>query len=444
MELSKTKWPTVPLGSLATFRNGVNFTKDNFGKGIKIVGVSDFKDFTSPRYELLDEINPKGIVKNEDFLQKKDILFVRSNGNRQLIGRSLFIDKEGEPITHSAFTIRTRFHDDSAFSRFYAYVFRTPLIRHKLTAIGGGTNISNLNQQILSSLEVPHPEISIQKKISAILSNYDELINNNLRHIQILEEMAQSLYREWFVNFRFPGYEKVQMVNSPMGRIPNGWDVLVLENLISHHIGGGWGKEEEESNYTEPAWVIRGTDIPKTRHCQIGSVPYRYHTQSNLASRTLQPSDVVFEVSGGSKDQLLGRTLFISEELLRAFSGDVVICASFCKKIRPNPEIYRSELLYLSFLHGYESGEISQYQVQSTGISNFKWTNYIQQTKRIIPPNPLQNKFGKIIEPIFNQIGVFGLKIRNLRQSRDLLLPKLISGELDISELDIKIPEEAA
>ena len=140
------------------------------------------------------------------------------------------------------------------------------------------------------------------------------------------------------------------------------------------------------------------------------TVPYRYHTLSNLRPRQLTAGDIIFEVSGGSKGQPLGRTLYISSELLSAFGGERVICASFCKLIRPDTRLYSSEILYLSFLEAYDSGEIEQFQVQSTGISNFKWTEYIRQTHRGIPPGAVQARFGELVNPLFSQIATLGLK----------------------------------
>lgn len=198
------KWPTKRLNQLAEFRNGVNYNKNSFGKGVKVVGVSDFQDYTKPRYDELEQINPDGIVTERNILRDGDIVFVRSNGNRELIGRSLFIEQPPEEVTHSAFTIRLRFNSSEVYPKFYAYCFRTPLIRQGLMASGGGTNISNLNQDILNALEVPLPPLPVQRRIAGILSAYDELMENSQRRIWILEAVARTLYREWFVELRLP------------------------------------------------------------------------------------------------------------------------------------------------------------------------------------------------------------------------------------------------
>ena len=297
-----------------------------------------------------------------------------------------------------------------------------------------GVGVPTLNRNHLDSLEVKVPTLSTQRRIAEILSAYDELIENSQLRIKLLESMARALYREWFVHFRFPGHEAVPLVSSALGAVPAGWDVKKLESLMIDHIGGGWGKESPDDDHTEPAWVIRGTDIPDARSSQVSGVPHRFHTPSNLRSRKLAAGDILFEVSGGSKGQPVGRTLLITSEVMAAFGGDV-ICASFCKRIRPDADGYGAELLYLSFLEGYESGEIEQFQVQSTGISNYKWTEYIAKTERLVSPAPLRSRFREHVAPLFTQVATLGLQIQNLRRTRDLLLPRLLSGQIDVEAM---------
>src|SRR6266446_804865 len=124
-----SRWPFVKLESLADFKNGLNFSSDNFGRGLKVIGVTDFQDYFYPRYDEVEEINPNGVVRDVDYLEEGDVLFVRSNGNPNLIGRSLFIKKLPEKMSHSGFTIRLRFKSDKIFPPFYVYLFKSSLIR---------------------------------------------------------------------------------------------------------------------------------------------------------------------------------------------------------------------------------------------------------------------------------------------------------------------------
>lgn len=170
------EWDVVKLRDIAQFRNGVNFSNQNYGHGIKIVNVKDFKDKIYLETDNLDEINAKDIIKPYDLLQNDDLLFVRSNGNPDLIGRCILIKELHEPCTHSSFTIRGRFVLKNINSEFYVGLFRTPHIRIALTNAGAGTNISNLSQSILSKLIVPLPPLPEQRQIASILSAIDDTI----------------------------------------------------------------------------------------------------------------------------------------------------------------------------------------------------------------------------------------------------------------------------
>ena len=425
----RDRWHTAPLGTLAEFRNGVNYNKSNFGTGIKVIGVSDFQDHVRASFDQLEEINPEGVVRKEHLLRDGDILFVRSNGNRELIGRSLFVSGLHESVTHSAFSIRLRFTSPQCCPRFYAYLFRSTLIRQALSMYGGGTNISNLNQGILEQLEVPLPTIPAQERIASILSAYDDLIENNTRRIKILEQLAQMVYRDWFVNFRFPGHQKVKMLESELGLLPDRWSTPTLEQVLEHVIGGGWGEDRQSSEFTVPAYVIRGTDIPGARHGAVANCPLRWHKESNFKTRKLQAGDLVFEVSGGSKGQPVGRSLLLGQTLLGQWDKDV-ICASFCKLLRPKSGL--SAALYCFLTEAYTNGVIEKYQVQSTGISNFKFTAFANEVRMPMPPPTVMARFIEVVTPMFDAIASFGKRNANLRTTRDLLLPKLICGELPI------------
>ncbi|MFH1933621.1 MAG: restriction endonuclease subunit S [Pseudomonadota bacterium] len=153
-------------------------------------------------------------------------------------------------------------------NRFVYYLLKTNL--DMIQTYGSGTIFRAINKAETNNLPFTVPSLPTQHKIAAILSAYDDLIENNLRRIKILEEMAQTIYREWFVKFRFPGHENVRMVDSPLGKIPEGWEVANLSDLVDTQYG-----------YTESATVekvgpkfLRGTDINKTSFVDWSQVPY--------------------------------------------------------------------------------------------------------------------------------------------------------------------------
>jgi len=150
-------WTQKPFGEMATFRNGINFTKTSKGEAIKILGVKDFqKNYWAP-LEAFDSIIPDGVVPEADTLKKNDIVFVRSNGNPELIGRCLLVGDVTEKTTHSGFTIKARLHSDEVSPTYLCHFLKSGKTRRTMIDGGNGANIRSLNQGTLSRIPVPYP-----------------------------------------------------------------------------------------------------------------------------------------------------------------------------------------------------------------------------------------------------------------------------------------------
>ncbi len=415
--VAKVTWPSKRLGELAEFRNGVNYNKSSFGEGVKVVGVSDFKDYTKPRYGELEQINPEGIVTERNILRDGDIVFVRSNGNRDLIGRSLFIDQPPEEVTHSAFTIRLRFNSSEVHPKFFAYCFRTPLIRHGLTASGGGTNISNLNQDILNALEVPLPPLSVQRRIAGILSAYDELMENSQRRIRILEAMARALYREWFVHFRFPGHEKLPRVASPLGDIPQGWEVKKLADVAEVN--------RAQINARNAPEELHYIDISSVSPGQIDTITtYAFADAPGRARRIVQNGDVLWSCVRPNRRSYV--QVMHPEPNTIASTGFAVLTA---RKV-PFTFLYFATTTddFVVYLTNNATGAAYPAVTAAT----------FEKADLLIPSAPLFRKFGEATIAMVEQIHTLQHQVRSLRQTRDLLLPRLLSGatlRADVTQL---------
>lgn len=407
-------WTRIYLGDVAEFKNGLNFSKDQYGQGVKYISVADFKDYFAVKTDDLAELKADFINPNY-FLKEGDILFVRSNGNKELVGRNLFIENTIEPLTFSGFCIRARFIKEDLLPKFYAYLFKSNFFRNTLSANAGGTNINNLNQGILSNLDIPKPPLPTQRKIASILSAYDDLIENNLKRIKLLEEKAQLHYKELMQEM---SYSKTKQED-------------YIRDCLNFYIGGGWGEENYKEGFTEPAFVIRGTDIPDAKKGEVKGVPLRYHKESNLASRNMQAGDIVFEVSGGSKGQPVGRSILFTEKMLQQF-GKPVMCASFCKMLRPNENI-TPEFFYLYLLASHENGVIAQYEKNSaSNIVNYGFEEFIGEQKITIPKEAELKAITEKVKPIFTLISTLGEQNSKLREARDILLPKLMNGQIEV------------
>lgn len=298
-----------------------------------------------------------------------------------------------------------------------------------------GAGVPTLNQNHLQKLKIKIPTLNVQQKIAAILSTYDDLIGINQNRIQLLQDMAEELYKEWFVRFRFPDWETTKFVKG----VPEGWISYTLSDLVDYYIGGGWGEESPNMEYSEPAYVIRGTDIPNLNSSVFKGVPFRYHKLSNINSRQLQEYDLVFEVSGGSTNQLLGRNTMISKSLLERFDNKVM-CASFCKLIRFNLEKVNPYFMkyYMKLYYDYDL--VGVYQVQSTGISNYQFESFLKHQTLLVPDHSIMDEFESLVKPIAREIENLGGQVEMLETIKNELLPRLMSGKLSVEDLDIAFP----
>ena len=316
---------------------------------------------------------------------------------------------------------------DGLNSKFFYYWIQSRAGRVQLAKCTIGTSQAAYTIERLKEIEAPRHSSDQQKRIADILSVYDDLIENNRRRIALLEEAARLLYREWFVRFRFPGHEHVKIEDG----LPEGWGRSVPSGIIANHIGGGWGKDQPQGKESEPAFVIRGTDIPRVESGDISSVDLRFHGATSLLSRVLVPYDVVFEVSGGSASQPVARTLLLTEERLKLWNSDVV-CASFCKRFTFSTA---ADALYF-FFHIREHrdrGDVLVYQKESaSSLKNFNFDGFMSSYEFPIPPIPLRKLFFESIDPIVRHQSVLAAQIQQLTQVRDLLLPRLMNGEIKV------------
>jgi type I restriction enzyme, S subunit len=196
------KWVKRTLGALASFRNGINYTKDSKGQRVKIVGVKDFqKNFWIPS-ENLDTVVIDGELNELDRLQKGDVLAVRSNGNPELIGRCMIAGDVHGKVSHSGFTIRIRLSNSDVLPQYLCHFMKRPSLRRQLTDSGTGTNIKSLNQQTLSNLIIPVPSIPEQNVIVAKLESFSKetrrLESIYRRKLAALDELKKTLLHKAF------------------------------------------------------------------------------------------------------------------------------------------------------------------------------------------------------------------------------------------------------
>lgn len=430
---------SLRFGDVAEFRNGLNFAKSSRGKGCALIGVPDFQNRFTPNYDELAEIDPTGIVKPEDYVKKGDILFVRSNGNKELVGRSLLIDREFTAL-FSGFCIRARIHSEKFDPVFCAYFTKTATFR---SSISGhvGTSINNLNQGILGDIALPPFSLSDQKAIVSVLSALDAKIELNQRMNEELEGMAKLLYDYWFVQYDFPmsaaqakALGKPHLTGHPYrtsgGKmtynetlkrdIPEGWNLNMLGDIVES-ISTGLNPRKHftlgsGSNFYVTIKSIEHGKLLLDSKCDRidDSALSRIDQRSNL-----RPGDILF-----TSIEPVGR-LYLIQETPKNWNINESLFS-----IRPNREkVNSSYLYYLLSSHdckGYckkvSTGSIHQ-GIRIAALRDYTFA---------LPEKQLLEAYSIICEPLLKQVHTLNKQNEELAQLRDWLLPMLMNGQVSV------------
>lgn len=333
-------------------------------------------------------------------------------------------------VTSKCWPLNTALYSKDCRSNVPQYIYYYLQTMH-LEQYNAGAGVPTLNQNHLQRLKILVHEPSEQTIVASILAAYDNLIENNNKRIKILEQMAENLYKEWFVRFRFLDYQNTEFENSELGKIPKTFSVVKMKDVIDDYIGGGWGNDDPDKSFSIGAYVIRGTDFPNVKKGDISSCPFRYHKASNYSSRRLKKDDIIIEVSGGTAEQPVGRTIIITEDIINRFGGKV-ICASFCKMLRLKHNAISPMYFIYWMNYLYQSRIIDKFQLQSTGIINFKFEYFLRKGDVLLPPQDIMIDFTNKVEKIKDQINKIAEINDNLIKQRDMLLPRLMSGKLEV------------
>ncbi len=401
-----TEWKKVKLGDIATFSNGINFGKESYKAGVKLIGVSNFGNRFFPDYDELEEVD-ENVLRPNDYLKNGDIVFVRSNGNKELVGRCMLIQNPPSTVTYSGFCIRARLNNiDENCPSFFAYYFKSKDFRKAMSNTAVGANIQNLNQGLLSNHIFYLPPLETQQKIAGILSAYDDLIENNRKQIKLLEEAAQKLYKEWFVKLNFPGHENVKIVDG----VPEGWIETDI-NSICTKINAGGTPNRKKSEY----WNNKDVKWFKTKELQdcwlYDSEEYISQKGLENSSAKIFPKNTILMAIYASPT--LGRLGIITNE---ACCNQAALC------MIANEEIISYQWLYLKLM---ELREYFNSVARGAGQQNIS-ADVVKNKNILLPPKSLLDNFTKMIKPYFDKIKYLQNQIQLLQSARDKLLPKLM------------------
>ena len=287
--------------------------------------------------------------------------------------------------------------------QYYFQALKSSFVQAGLQMRATGTTVAGIKQSELRQVKIPCYPLPTQRKIATVLSAYDDLIENNTRRIEILEEMASAIYREWFIEFRFPGHEQVPMVESELGLIPQGWEIVKTEQIVKR--------------------VSSGKKYNQKTVEQVGSVPVLDQGRSGIIGYHNDAPGVV-----ASKDEPI--IVFANHTCYQRVIQFPFSAIQNVLPFLPHPEKHRN----IYWLHWATKDLVD--------FNDYKghWPEFMSK-ELPLPPAAICEQFCEFIKPMVQLTHSLGKRDQNLRQTRDLLLSKLISGEIDVSELGINVSE---
>lgn len=307
-----------------------------------------------------------------------------------------------------------RITSNSANSKFISYQLSTPELKGWITSHAVGTTMPNLNTNILQHVPLSLPPIREQLAIVEVLSSIDEKMFLLHRNNKTLQQLAEALFRLWF---------DLEEHSSTLGK---GY----LGDFFNETIGGEWGKEFADEQHFLKVKCIRGTDIGDLDN-GIPQPPTRFVKELKFDKCKLQPGDIVIEISGGTDDQSTGRSHYVDQNIL-ALLGGKVIFSNFCRLLRPVSSNYTYFLsVYLSII--YQRGDFFNLENGTSGIKNLDLKSFLYKEEFNLPTKEQIETYNKTVSPLFTKVTSNLLQIQKLETLRDMLLPKLMSGSVSVT-----------
>jgi len=408
-------WPLQRIGDISRYVTvGYVGTQSNLfvDSGIPLLRGQNVRpyvlDLTNLKY-ISSEIHAKW---RKSALKPGDVVIVRVG----YPGTACVIP-EGIGELNAASLVIVRPDPDLANSQYLAYVLNSGFGKERIASLLVGSAQQVLNTGTVAAMEIPCPSLPVQIKIAILLSFYDDLIANNNRRIKLLEEIAQRLYREWFVDFRYPGHEGALLVDSELGPIPQEWVVRNLFDVAD--VTFGFPFKSQLFNETVGMPLIRIRDIPTGESAT-------FTPEEPDARYRIHDGDILVGMDG---DFHMGRWSAGEAWLNQRVVRFRIISDAFCR--------------YALFLALEKPISDWNQAIVGTTVAHLG-KRHLELIKVLTPTAAVGQTLSALLDPIFDLEINLRKVTRQLRVARDLLLPRLISGEIDVTDLEIAMPEMAA
>ena len=360
----------------------------------------------------------KASTLSKHFLEVGDIVLAR----RGDIGRCAYVAPQNAGWLCGTGSMKLSLPDGPLSSKYLFYLLQTDSVIGWLNGVSVGATLKNLSAGAVSELPLCFPALELQHSICAILDALEELIENNQQRIRLLEETARILYREWFVNFRYPGHEDVPLVDSELGPIPGDWEICQVDEVMGV-VGGGTPSKKEEGYWVD------------------GTI--QWYTPSDLTA-----TGSMFASESGLKINELGlakssANLFPAGSVMMTSRATIGVLSFSTTEACTNQGFITcvpSERLSGSHIYFWLEAHVPLFLQIGTGATFKELTkSTFRKLPIAVPPVPLEEEFCSLVDPLLQSVLNLLRQQQVLQSSRDLLLPRLVSGDLDISDLDLDL-----
>jgi type I restriction enzyme, S subunit len=389
-----TKWHDCKLGDLLEIKHGFAFLGEHFANtGTHIVLTpGNFYDKGGFKYKGDKEKWYNGRIPEGYVLNKGDLIVAMTEQAEGLLGSSAIVPCSGLYLHNQRLGLVEVRDERNADKHFLYYLFNSKPVRQQIRGSASGTKIRHTAPSRIADVKVRVPPLPVQQRIAGILSAYDELIENSQRRIKILESMGRALYCEWFVHFRFHGHENHLRVASPLGEIPHGWEVKAVKDILARRSAGS---------------VYREADVKAE-----GDVPVIDQSTSELLGFHDNAPD--HQATSALPMAIFGDHTCKMQLLIEPFSVGPNVVPFVASQEMPTAYVF--------------------YAVNSLVHTQEYKRHWIPLTAKevVVADRATAQRFASLIQPMLVTQETYRKAIRNLRRTRDLLLPRLLSGQIEV------------